>query len=107
MADDIRECSECGARYRLTRQKPGRIDQCDRCGQRAGEVERVGGNMIWHHKTGPEIEIKSGTAARDFAAKTRRLGAGVTASLCESKAGAEKELFKHGQWMSTEPLKGD
>lgn len=106
MADEIRECSECGARYRLTRQKPGRIDQCGACGQRAGEVERVGGNMIWHHKTGPEIEIKSRSAAQAFAATTRRLGAGVTASLCQSKAGAEKELFKDGQWTPAVPLKG-
>jgi hypothetical protein len=106
MASDIRECAECGNRYRLTQDKPGKINVCGDCG-RAGEVERAGGNMIWHHKTGPEIEIKSRSQAEAFAGKTRRLGAGVTASLTQSKTAAEAELFKNGQWMKTEPMKAD
>ena len=35
-------------------------------------VERVGGNMLWEHKTGAVIEIKPESEAQAFAKKTRR-----------------------------------
>ena len=35
-------------------------------------VERIGGNMIWSHKTGAEIELKPEGEATAFALRTRR-----------------------------------
>jgi hypothetical protein len=70
-------------------------------------VSRVGGNMIWDGKHAPEIEIKSMKAAKRFASKTRRLGAGVTASICVSKKQAESELFRNGQWMKDDTMEAD
>lgn len=63
--------------------KPGYVNQCVDC---ADDVPLLGGNMIWSHKTAPEIEIKSMAAAKVFASKTRRFGAGVTCCLTQSKA---------------------
>lgn len=102
-----RECSRCGGTYRLTRDKPGKIDVCHRCGSITETEARVGGNMVWQGKHAPEIEIKPMRAAQRFASKTRRLGAGVTASMIVSKKQAESELFHNGQWMKNDPLEGD
>lgn len=101
-----RQCDDCSEEYKLTSDKPGRINQCGECGESTeldGE-ERLGGNMIWTGKQAPEIEIKPISRAQDFADKTQRFGAGVTMSICESKGAAERSLFSQGQWMSTESL---
>lgn len=105
--DEPRDCTRCGESYRLTRDKPGKIDVCHRCGSMTETTARVGGNMIWDGKHTPEIEIKPMRDARKFNSKTRRLGAGVTASLCVSKKQAESDLFSNGQWMKDESLEGD
>jgi hypothetical protein len=63
--------------------------------------------MIWDGKQAPEIEIKSMLSAKRFNAKTRRLGAGVTASLITRKKQAEQELFRNGQWMSDDSMEGE
>lgn len=107
MDNEPRECSKCGNEYHLTRDKPGKIDQCWKCGAASETEARVGGNMIWLGKQAPEIEIKSMAEAKRFNAKTRRLGAGVTASLCVSKKRAEKEMFQNGQWIKDDSLEGD
>lgn len=107
MPEELRRCTQCGDKYRLTRDKPGKIYLCWGCGARTETEARVGGNMVWTGKQAPEIEIKSMKEAKKFAAKTRRLGAGVTASLCVSKKKAESELFRNGQWMKNEPMEGD
>jgi hypothetical protein len=96
---DLRACSDCGDEYRLTPTKPGKVNQCHQCGSKSETTARVGGNMIYTSKQAPEIEIKSMTEAKKFNSKTRRLGAGVTASLVTSKKGSERELFHNGQWM--------
>lgn len=105
--ESVRECSRCGGSYRLTRDKPGKIDVCHQCGSITETTARVGGNMVWDGKQAPEIEIKPMKDAVKFNSKTRRLGAGVTASLCVNKKQAESELFRNGQWMSDEVLKKD
>jgi hypothetical protein len=105
MSDEVRECTICGREYVLDRNKPGLINQCWDCGSLHETTARVGGNMIYTSKQAPEIEIKPMREARKFNRKTRRLGAGVTASLCVSKKKAESELFHNGQWMSDEPLR--
>jgi hypothetical protein len=101
---EIRECSRCGAEYRLTRDKPGKIDVCHQCGSITETEARVGGNMIWSSKHAPELEIKPMKEAQRFNSKIRRLGAGVTASIIKNKKGAERELFRNGQWMKDDPL---
>ena len=102
--DNSRTCSDCGDEYHLTRDKPGKIYQCWSCGSKSETTERVGGNMIFTSKHAPEIEIKPMDEARRFNSKTKRLGAGVTASIIKSKKGAERELFHNGQWMKDDPL---
>jgi DNA-directed RNA polymerase subunit RPC12/RpoP len=97
-------CVDCGEEFVWYKDKPGRINQCTECGQEV-EVERLGGNMIYLHKTGGYIEIKPLSEAEEFADKTRRLGAGVTASLTQSKRMAERQLFNHGQWMKDDKFK--
>jgi len=100
-------CVHCGKEFEPSQNKPGKVNECWQCGSKTETTARVGGNMIWLGKQAPEIEIKSLQAAKKFASKTRRLGAGVTASIVANKKGAEKELFKNGQWMKNDPLEGD
>ena len=88
-----RECRDCGELFYPRPGKPGFIDQCESC---ARDVELLGGNMIWAHKTAPEIEIKPQAEARAFARKTKRFGAGVTASLVSPREAAENVGMKRG-----------
>ena len=106
LSTETRTCVDCNAEYKLTLNKPGRINQCSDCGELSelDTEERLGGNMIYTGKQAPEIEIKPISLAQDFAGKTQRFGAGVTMSICQSKSAAERSLFSKGQWMSTELL---
>jgi hypothetical protein len=45
----------------------------------------VGGNMVWAHKTAPELEIKPMVFARSFAKATRRFGVGPLRSIVEGR----------------------
>lgn len=82
-------CIHCDAIIIERRDKPGFVNECEDC---AVDVPRVGGNMIFLHKTGPYIEIKPMEQARRFASKTRRFGAGVTASIVQGQiTGMERE----------------
>lgn len=101
---DTRTCVDCGDEYKLTAKKPGKINQCHQCGSLSETTVRVGGNMIFTSKHAPEIEIKPMDEAQKFNSKTKRLGAGVTASIIKNKKGAERELFRNGQWMKDDPL---
>ena len=107
MPQEPRECVDCGDEYKLTPDKPGKINQCHQCGAKSETTARVGGNMIYDGKQAPEIEIKPMTEAKKFNAKTRRLGVGVTASICVSKKQAEQDLFRNGQWLKDDPITGD
>lgn len=78
-----RTCVKCDDEFTLTRDKPGRINECPKCSVET--VEKLGGNMIYEHKTAPYIEVKSMYAAKAFAKATRRHGATVATSLCESR----------------------
>jgi hypothetical protein len=75
-------CRDCNQEFHPYPGKPGYIDQCEDC-QR--DVPKVGGNMIWDHKTAPYIEVKSMKQAKQFANLQKRFGHGVTKSICESK----------------------
>jgi hypothetical protein len=83
MSRSNRTCSRCQREFVLKPGKPGLIHHCPQCSTET--VELLGGNMIYQHKTGGYIEVKPLEEARRFAKKTKRLGAGVTASITESK----------------------
>ena len=76
------ECRKCGEEFEYKPGKPGYRDECPAC---AKDVPMLGGNMVWAHKTAPELEIKSMAQARAYAKQTRRFGAGVTVCLTEAK----------------------
>ena len=65
-------CRKCKQEFTPYVGKPGYIDECPSC---ACDVPLVGGNMVWAHKTAPEIEIKSLASARAFAKVQRRFSA--------------------------------
>jgi predicted nucleic acid-binding Zn-ribbon protein len=91
-----KECTDCGEEFRPGTDKPGLLGQCYRCGARAErerDVVKLGGNMIYEHKTGGYIEVKPMAEARAFNRATRRLGAGVTRSIAVSKLRIETEEF--------------
>jgi hypothetical protein len=87
----MRKCSKCKKDYLLTLDKPGLIHHCPKCSTE--RVERLGGNMIYSHKTAPDIEIKPISRAVEFASKQRRFGAGVTCCLTQSKNVAKNQLL--------------
>jgi hypothetical protein len=84
-------CRYCEEPFKPMPNKPGRIDVCyktdcqEQDEKEMPEPDRLGGNMIWNHKTAPEIEVKFLVEAKDFAKKTKRIGAGVVRSMTESK----------------------
>lgn len=93
----MKTCRFCATEFVPKWDKPGRIDVCydpdcqrkDR--RQMPEPPKLGGNMIWFHKTAPGLEIKPIAEAREFARKTRRFGAGVMISLtsCKTPFGEE------------------
>lgn len=108
MSNKTRQCIRCGVEYTLYPKKPGLITECTECGRNSElGIEQLGGNMIYSHKTGATIEIKPMSEAIEFAKKTRRLGAGVTASLTQSKLKAEREVHGRGTRWNGTTLKGD
>lgn len=110
MTNKSRQCVRCGATYTPYHKKPGLITECGPCGQAtedsSGE-EKLGGNMIYAHKTGGVIEIKPLSEAQKFADKTKRLGAGVTASITQSKLSAEKQVHGQGTRWNGTTIKGN
>lgn len=54
-------CRDCNEEFYTYKGKPGYVNQCRDCGENTEEEsgeERLGGNMIYMHKTGAYIEIK-------------------------------------------------
>lgn len=79
------ECRDCEQSFTPNPNKPGYYDQCPVCAEKMGDVELLGGNMIWHHKTAPYMELKSLSSARSFAKQTQRFGAGPLRSIVQSR----------------------
>lgn len=95
---DPKECVNCGEEFYPKRDKPGKIDECWTCGRKSEkDIVKLGGNMIWEHKTAPTIEIKPLSEARSFAKKTRRFGAGVLASITQPKMTDEERADANKQ----------
>lgn len=84
----IRQCVKCGGDYELTPKKLGFINECGTCGAESDQhTERLGGNMIYSHKTAATIEIKSLAKAQTFAKLGRRNGGQcVLSNLVERKS---------------------
>ena len=78
--------------------KPDRINVCyksecqEQEEQERPEPDLLGGNMIWHHKTAPELVIKPLGSAQAFAKVQRRFGAGVLSSITCGKEMAYAQL---------------
>ncbi|MDE2100014.1 MAG: hypothetical protein KGL39_22360 [Patescibacteria group bacterium] len=90
-------CKHCSKEFKPFPGKPGYINECPGCVK--GDVEKLGGNMIWSHKTAPEIEIKPLNEAKRFARKTRRIGTTVTQSLVTTQSTTPQDAAansKHG-----------
>ena len=95
------KCRDCGDEFDMFPNKPGFINQCSDCASRmhamGDDVEKLGGNMVYSHKTAPEIEIKPMAQALIFAKKQRRLGHGVIGCIVESKlTNQTRESSKQG-----------
>lgn len=88
MSSKVITCRTCSNPFTPYPNKPGYVNQCTTCAEENmdNDVDLLGGNMVWHHKTAPELEIKYMVEAKKFAAKTRRFGFGVTCSLTECKS---------------------
>lgn len=67
-------CKNCKTDFTPYPGKPGYINQCTEC---ATDVPLLGGNMIYTHKTAPELEIKPLAKAKVFASMQERFGIGV------------------------------
>ena len=83
-----RTCSVCDKQFTELPNKPGLVHQCPNCSIETTEC--VGGNMIWTHKTGPSIEIKSMKEAKNFARLQSRFGVGPLRSIVEAKEPSPK-----------------
>lgn len=79
------QCRDCGSMFTEKPNKPGYRDQCPECSLKQPEPEPIGGNMVWTHKTAPELELKPMHKAKEFAKKQERFGAGVTKCLTERR----------------------
>lgn len=75
-------CRTCGEEFISYPNKPGYINQCTDC---AEDVPKLGGNMIWEHKTAPYIEIKSLQEAKRFAKLNKRNCCGPLSSIIVPK----------------------
>jgi len=60
-----RTCITCERAFVLTPNKPGRINECARCGE-TSEVPRVQGNTIAEGKNTTYTEIKPAEEAAEF-----------------------------------------
>ena len=79
-----RTCSNCNEAFILKPDKPGNINHCPDCSFEP--FERLGGNMTWHHKTAPELQIRPLSQAQYLAKQQKRVGTGVTQCLVERKS---------------------
>ena len=84
----IRECRNCSQEYDTRSKTKGFIYLCEECS--APDVELLGGNMIWEHKTAPYIEIKPQGEAERFARKTVRTSASSPLlNMCQARYSKE------------------
>jgi len=83
------ECRDCHVEFVPYHGKPGYINQCEDC---ATDVPKLGGNMIWDHKTAPYIEVKPMAEAVQFAKLTNRSSASAPLrSIVTSKSNGDQD----------------
>jgi len=68
---------------------PGLVDHCPNCSVET--TPRVGGNMVWTHKTAPELEIKPMRLAIQFARLQKRFGVGPLRAIVQAKEPSNKQ----------------
>lgn len=71
----MRKCIKCGDEYTPYKGKPGFINECTNCGRdsESGQ-ERLGGVMIYSHKTAGEIQILPMKSAKNHLRTAARVG---------------------------------
>jgi hypothetical protein len=86
-------CHICETEFLLLPDHPGLATKCRECQDKGADTPRVMGKLAWSGKHSFELEI---TANREeaiwFNNAQKRLGAGVTRSLCEPKEPRESAL---------------
>lgn len=50
------KCIHCDIEFVPYKGKPGKINECEDC---ADDIDKLTGNMIYHHKTGCDIQINA------------------------------------------------
>ena len=71
----IKNCDTCGADYdTLSRRgNPGRLTQCNECGEEGETTEKYTGNMIFGHKCGSELQINADARLTQYINDTTKL----------------------------------
>ena len=70
-----RICVKCGDEYILVKGKPGLINECRECGKESEKgIPRLGGTMIYSHKTAAEIQIGNINSIKQFNKISARSG---------------------------------
>ena len=71
----IKVCNTCGIDYDITSRhgKPGRLTQCNECGEEEDDIVLYTGNMIYSHKTGCSIQINTDPRLTQYLNDTTKL----------------------------------
>jgi hypothetical protein len=71
----MKVCDTCGADYdTLSRRgNPGRLTQCNECGEEDETTVKYTGNMIYSHKTGCSIQINADARLTQYINDTTKL----------------------------------
>jgi len=71
----IKNCDTCGLEYDTVSRKgnPGRLTQCNECGEEGESAVKYTGNMIYSHKTGCSIQINANPALTQYLNDTTKL----------------------------------
>jgi hypothetical protein len=78
------DCIWCGNEIPKARQEAVPEEKlCKDCVEKSGDVDRIRGVMLWHHKTAPELYIGPGTE-KLLAAQRTHLGANLPFTSKES-----------------------
>lgn len=79
-----KQCANCGAEIPAARTEALPEETwCKDCVEASGDVDRIKGIMLWHHKTAPELYIGPGTE-KLLASQRTHLGANLPFTSKES-----------------------
>ena len=71
----IKNCDTCGLEYDTKSRKgnPGRLTQCNECGEEGETAVKYTGNMIFGHKCGSELQINADERLTQYINDTTKL----------------------------------